>query len=122
MQLEGLIEIERLRASSGSVDPKALALHFSNSESAKKFIGDEEAHKEQKLEIRPQQPVKISSSRQIRLLVQFPNANVLTQFQNELELYRTGSTAQGVLPPGLRRTLFDALEGVSRGRLKITLT
>lgn len=113
-QLEGLVSTERVRASNGSADPVALDLHFDGRNRAISFIGDKDAHNELKLKLRSRQPVKISSSRQIQLLVQFPNANVLTQFQNELELYRTGSTAQGVLPPGLRRTLFDALEAVSR--------
>lgn len=113
-QLDGLVRTERVRASNGSADPVALDLHFDSRSRATDFIGDEDTHNKLKLKLRSQQPAKTSSSRQIRLLVQFPNANVLTQFQRELELYRTGSTARGVLPPGLRRNLFDALEGVDR--------
>ena len=113
-QFEGFVETERLRASDGSTDPVALALHFEDKESAKKFIGGAGFHKEQKLEVRSQQPEKVSSSRRIQLLVQFPDANTVNQFQNDLELYRSGSPAQNVLPPGLRRNLFDALEEVTR--------
>ena len=113
-QPEGLIRTERVRASNGSPDAVALDLHFDSRNRAKDFIGDQDAYNELKLALRSQQPVKTSSSRQIKLLVQFPNANVLAQFQNELELYRAGSIAQGLLPLGMRRTLFDALEDVAR--------
>lgn len=110
---KGFVDAKRVRASNGSVDMTTLDLHFENRELAKNFIEQSDARVQSGFTVRSKEPAKVSSPR-TQLLAQFPNANVLTQFQRELELYRTGSTARGVLPLGLRRNLFDALEGVDR--------
>ena len=48
-----------------------------------------------------------------RLLVQFPDSESLNAFTVEYDLYADETSEAEVLPPGMRRDLFDAIESVS---------
>lgn len=55
---------------------------------------------------------KINNQDRVRVLVQFPTSHELELFNRERDRYERGDEAQEILPPGLRRRFFDAIEKV----------
>lgn len=55
---------------------------------------------------------KVADDQRYRLLVQFPDAEAVGRFQQEITEYRDDSDRTRALPPALRANFFDSLESV----------
>lgn len=108
----GVTSTERQRASSGQIDQTRLTLQFEDRALANQFRGNQQLATTSAFEFKAPAPITKNYRLGYRLLAQFPNADSLTSFRQELTNYQNNVTAAGNLTDNQRRELFDALDEI----------
>lgn len=107
------ITIGPRRASDGSIDKLNFDILFQTKEAALAFIDDTGFHRELNFEVKDKKPIKHASSTTTEFLVQFSDAESISDFERELSNYKTSPHLRATLTDFQRRELFDSLESIS---------
>jgi subtilisin family serine protease len=113
LERQGIIGVERVRNSTGEAEQQKLLIKFADDDDAKAFINTSDARLKYNLEISQKTKIeKVSFKTVHRFIVQFPTANALQLFQDEMMAYQSRQSEGGTMTLIQRNQFFDSLEGL----------
>jgi subtilisin family serine protease len=112
----GIVDVESVRSSAtGQANPSQVALKFLDQEAAKLFLANQEIHTRFGMTLAAKQLSTHKIQTVHRFLVQFPDAETMQHFEDELAAYQSlemSALGTGGLTSTQRFKLFDSLENI----------